>query len=303
MESLRTATITGARGNLGWKLLCHFVQLPQVDRVIGLSRGLPSETQLAELRALPEGEKAEFTRCDLADPGDHRWREAIIRSTDVIHLAAQNPYPEASWADATASFDMTLNSALAAVDAGIKRFVFTSSNHAMGRYKDPPLANTLGPGDLTTDLSPGVGTVWHTGTEAMDSTAYASAKNAGERFCRALAERSQGRTEFVCTRIGWCQPGVNEPDTLSAAGTVAKSTSTDYDSAEIDRSTRWFRMMWLSNRDFIQLHEKAVFADSENWPHPCIVVNGMSANTGMPWSLTEGREWLRYEPEDDVTRA
>ena len=33
-----------------------------------------------------------------------------------------------------------------------------------------------------------------------------------------------------------------------------------------------------------------------------VLVNGMSANTGMPWDLEPGRRVLGYHPQDDVTR-
>ncbi len=59
--------------------------------------------------------------------------------------------------------------------------------------------------------------------------------------------------------------------------------------------------MWLSNRDFAHLFERAVNADASEWPAPAIVVNGMSANTGMTWSLDETRRYLGYQPLDDVT--
>jgi hypothetical protein len=43
--------------------------------------------------------------------------------------------------------------------------------------------------------------------------------------------------------------------------------------------------------------------DAKPWPEPCIIVNGMSNNSGMAWSLDETRRWLGYEPQDDVTRG
>ena len=58
--------------------------------------------------------------------------------------------------------------------------------------------------------------------------------------------------------------------------------------------------MWLSNRDFVQLFERAISAPTDTWPGPSIVVNGMSNNRGMAWSLEETRRYLGYEPQDDV---
>jgi hypothetical protein len=67
-----------------------------------------------------------------------------------------------------------------------------------------------------------------------------------------------------------------------------------------DRDLRWFRNMWLSNRDFVALFERAVLADAAAWPRPGIVVNGMSANAGMPWDIETTGALLGYHPLDDV---
>jgi hypothetical protein len=34
-----------------------------------------------------------------------------------------------------------------------------------------------------------------------------------------------------------------------------------------------------------------------------VIVNGMSANRGMRWDLTDARTLLGYQPQDDVTKA
>jgi nucleoside-diphosphate-sugar epimerase len=296
---MRRIAITGACGNLGWKLLCHLVQQSTVDQVFGIGLERPTHLQHHELRQLDGHAKAIFVEADLTGHRDRRWCELIEQSDGVVHFAAQNPFPEASWKDATHSLDMTLNVAHAAVTAGVQRFVFASSNHVMGRYKDTPLRETVGPGELTTDLDHAVGTVWDAGETAMDSTIYAVAKSSGERACRALAFQSAGNTKFVNIRIGWCQPGDNHPSTLSGAGTPTQDSSASGDEDhEAIRTDHWFKSMWLSNRDFVQLFSHAIFADSSTWPAPSIVVNAMSRNEQMPWSLKEARDWLGYEPDD-----
>jgi nucleoside-diphosphate-sugar epimerase len=298
---MNRTTITGACGNLGWKLLCHLVQRPDVEQIFGIALELPTDEQRRELSQLEEKAKLTFVRADLTDTNGRDWREVIEQSNAVVHFAAQNPYPEANWNDAINSLDMTLNVANAAVAAGVERFVFASSNHVMGRYKDFPLSQSIAPGKLTTDLDHAVGTVWLAGDTTMDSTIYAVAKSSGERACRALAQQSRGQTKFVCARIGWCQPGVNHPSTLSNAGTPTQtSVGTADNDPESTRNDRWFKSMWLSNRDFVQLFGHALFAKSDLWPEPCIVVNAMSQNEAMPWSLTETREWLGYEPQDGI---
>lgn len=295
---MKRVAITGASGNLGGKLMAHLAACDQISHVTGLDLTLPDD-QPRQSQGSSEAPRVQFVECDLTRWDDRRWRDVIEQCDAVVHFAAKNPYPEATWDDANTSLDMTLNVAMAAVEAGVQRVVFASSNHVMGRYKDEPLANTIGPGELTTDLERGVGTLWHTGERPMDSTVYAVAKSSGERACHALATKSGGRTTFVCVRIGWCQPGENLPSTLSAAGTPTQSTG-EADNGQLDHTERWFRNMWLSNRDFAHLFERAVLADSSGWPHPCIVVNGMSANTDMKWSLEGAIKWLGYQPRDNV---
>ena len=246
----------------------------------------------------------ELLECDLTDPRDSRWRDAFDRVQAVVHFAADNPYPDASWDEAAISIDMTLNVALAAAGSpSVERFVFATSNHVMGRYKDDPLAATVGPGTLTPDRPLGVGTVWAETDPPLDATAYSSTKMVGERICQALGAQSDGATTFVSVRIGWCQPGPNLPETLNATGEPGADSGaaeSHPDPEGYRRAERWFRLMWLSNRDFVHLFERAVNADAGPWPAPAILVNGMSDNTGMAWSLDETRRYLGYQPLDDV---
>jgi nucleoside-diphosphate-sugar epimerase len=75
---------------------------------------------------------------NLADPSDVQWHEALAGSDAAAHFAAQNPYRDAPWSDASASFDMILTLLAAVSRAGLQRIVFASSNHVMGQYKDAP---------------------------------------------------------------------------------------------------------------------------------------------------------------------
>ena len=54
----------------------------------------------------------------------------------------------------------------------------------MGQYNDPPLADGLAPGGLTTSLPPGPGTRWFNGREFVQGVAYATSKLMGERVPR-----------------------------------------------------------------------------------------------------------------------
>ena len=286
---IRHVVITGAKGNLGRKLAPHLLERRICETITGIDRADGPTTSLAEGVTLVEA--------DLANPADERWRQALRGADAVFHFAAQNPYPNSAWDDACASFDMTLHVVEAAAANGVSRVIFASSNHVMGQYKDAPLADRLSPGGLTPDLVPGPGTRWFNGRKVVQGTAYAVSKLMGERLCVAKANLSGGALSSVSVRIGWCQPGDNRPDTLSATG-IPQDSGVEHPDTE--RDLRWFRNMWLSNRDFCEVMERALLADASGWDAPGIVVNGMSRNSGMAWSLAEGVRLLGYSPRDDA---
>ncbi len=85
----------------------------------------------------------------------------------------------------------------------------------------------------------------------------------------------------IAVRIGWVRPGDNLPQEVPP-----------------ERGA-WFQLMWLSNRDYCQLMERCLVAEL---PERFVVVNAMSANTGMRWDIEQTRRLLGYQPQDDVTR-
>lgn len=284
----RRIVITGAGGNLGRKLIAAFERAPWCRSIVAIDQAVHES-------GIADGSKVIAVQADLADRQDRRWVEAIGGAEVIVHLAAQNPYPTASWEDAIASFDMTLNLLGAAETTGVTRFVFISSNHVMGGYKDAVPA--IPSGGLTEALPPRPGTrTRDAGGHVSDSPAYATHKLMGERLCRERAIGSAGRLTTVSLRVGWCQPGENLPSTLNATG--VPGAAIPMDDADQLRDHRWFQAMWLSNGDFVRIVERAILADASAWPSPAIVINAMSANRGMAWNLDEARRHLDYVPED-----
>ena len=279
--------ITGGNGNLARKLIAGLGAEAWCEALVTLDRRFdliepPAHASLACIEA------------DLRDGGDRRWRDAIASADAVIHLAAQNPYPEADWTDSAASFDMTALIATASAAAGVKRFVFASSNHVMGGYKETGVA--LSPGALTEALPPLPGTRWSHDGGSSDSTPYAVAKLMGERLCCALAA-PEGMSA-VALRIGWCQPGENHPSTISGSGTP--HSRLDAMDERAARDLAWFRGMWLSNRDLIGIFAAALRAEASDWPSPGLVVNAVSGNAGMAWSMARASALLDFIPRDDA---
>jgi nucleoside-diphosphate-sugar epimerase len=282
MVVARTIVITGGAGNLGTKLAAHLSAQDWCKRLVLLDVVAP--------KALPA--KAEALLGDLLDPRGS-WQDAVAAADGIVHFAALNPYPDASFAEAAASLEMTANLFLAAARRSV-RIVFASSNHVMGRYKE----EALGAGELTTELPPLPGTRALSNGVLQDSPAYASAKLMGERLLRAVATRPGSTLTGVSLRIGWCQPGENHPRTISGDGMPVDREPVGL-SEDALRDLTWFRNMWLSNRDFCQVFSLALTADAAAWPAPALVLNAMSANRGMPWDLKPTRRYLGYEPQDD----
>jgi len=168
---------------------------------------------------------------------------------------------------------------------------------AQKHHPDAPWRDICSSSNMTTDLPPGPGTRWFNGREVVQGFAYAASKLMGERACRAEAHRSGGALTSVCVRIGWRQPGENRPETINTSGLPGEDASIGPDT---ERDLRWFRNMWLSNRDFTAVMERALLADAKAWPQPGIVVNGMSANRDMPWDIEATRRLIGYEPQDDI---
>jgi nucleoside-diphosphate-sugar epimerase len=282
MSGPATVLITGGAGNLGTKLAADLSQTDWCRRIILLDVVAP--------HTLPP--KAEALVADLLD-AKGGWRDAVAAAAGIVHFAALNPYPGASFAEAAASLEMTANLFLAG-SRGAARIVFASSNHVMGRYKE----EGIGPGQLTTDLPPLPGTRAISNGSLQDSPAYASAKLMGERLLKATASQPGSRVTGVSLRVGWCQPGENHPRTISADGNPIDTEPVGL-SPEATRDLNWFRQMWLSNRDFCAVFTAALTADATDWPQPAPVLNAMSNNTGMPWDLTATRRTLGYAPQDD----
>jgi uronate dehydrogenase len=237
-----------------------------------LRRHLEGRYPLRLLDLDPRGDPA-VRRADLSR-WDEGWRREFDGAGVVVHLAA-DPTAQQTWPNLVApNLDALANVFLAAARSGVSRVVYASSNHVMGGYKDRPE-----PHRLTTDLPPLPGARYAVGGEARDSTPYGAAKLFGERLGKCVVE-AHGLS-VIAVRLGWVLPGDNRPQ-------------------DVPREREdWFRLMWLSNRDYCHLMEKCVTAD------PSLrfaVVNGMSANTGMRWDIEYTRRLVGYEPQDDLTR-
>lgn len=207
-EAPRAVLITGAGGNIGRKLRAAWAGRYEI---------IPIDSRF-------DPDDPELILADLAT-WDESWTAYFDEADAVVHLAA-NPNESASWEDLyRPNLDAMANVLLTAATAGIGRFVFASSNHAMGGYKGPGHA-----GPITPDLPPRPG------------NPYGATKLMGERVAKSCAE-AFGMT-VVALRIGWVLPGANRPEDLPR----------DHQD----------RILWLSNRDAVRLFTCAVEAELED---------------------------------------
>jgi hypothetical protein len=176
-DTARSVLITGARGNIARKLRDAWEDL--YDLV------------LLDLEEDPED--PEIIQADLS-VWDQRWVDLFADVDTVIHLAG-NRDEFSSWQDLTdPNIDAFANVLNAAVLNEVERFVFASSNHVMGGYRE------IEEIPITVDLSP------------KPDSPYGATKLMGERMGKAAAE-AYGMT-FVALRLGWIQDGPNLPETL-----------------------------------------------------------------------------------------
>ena len=202
------------------------------------------------------------------------WAKRFEGVDTVFHFAA-DPEAYRAWDELIApNVDALIHVYEAAARAGVRRVIFASSNHVMGGYQDEPRVR------LSHDTPPQPGLRYVVDGQPRTSAAYAAAKLFGERLGKTFAE-SRG-LETIAVRIGWIWRGAaNEPRNLPR------------------ERGEWFRLMWLSDRDFLQLMDRCLEADLSD---RFAIVNGMSANTGMPWDLEPARRLLGYAPQDDIAR-
>lgn len=195
----------------------------------------------------------------------------------VIHLAGASS-PDADW-DTVVELNVqgTKNVLDAAVENGIDRVVFASSNHAVGTY------NTSDPSDPESMTLGDARTVDHDDPTRPDSF-YGVSKVACEGLTNYYADVHG--LEVVNVRIGWY---MNEDD-------LRENTGEDVEPGK----ARFARSTWLSPHDCRDVHRNAATVDLPETP---LTINAVSRNDERFYSITETMRTIGYEPRDNAAET
>lgn len=237
--------LTGASGRVGTAIL----------------EGIGDEYtwRLLDRQPPPTGYPGETVVADITD------REAVQAAVDgacaVIHLAG-DPRRDAPWQSVLSNnIHGTQLVYEAAVDAGVEKVAFASSNHAVGSYETA--ANTP---EL---YRPETGVVLDGTEPPRPGNLYGVSKATGELLGRYYHD-SAGLS-VVNVRIG--------------------NLTAEHPPANYERG----QAMWLSHSDCAHLFECCLTADYEYE-----TVYGISANDRRFYSLKRAREVLGYTPQDNA---
>ncbi len=204
------------------------------------------------------GFPGEFVVADITD--ETAVRDAMTGIEVVIHLAG-DPRPEAPWNSVISNnIDGTQKVFEAAVDAGVEKVAFASSNHAVGAYETE---------DRTPDLYREDHDYRLDGTELpRPGNLYGVSKAAGETLGRFYHD--EHGLSVVNVRIG---------------NLTKNHPPIDYERGQA---------MWLSYRDCAHLFDRCIKAD-----YGYEIVYGISDNDRKYYSIDRAKEVLGYEPQDN----
>lgn len=186
-------------------------------------------------------------------------QEAVENVGAVIHLAG-DPRPEAPWTSVLENnIDGTKTLYEAAVTADVEKFVFASSNHAVGHFET----------DREPDVYRPSGSLMLDGTELpRPGNFYGVSKATGELLGRYYHDEYD--VSVVNVRIG--------------------NLTKDHPPQDYERG----QSMWLSYRDCAHLFDCCLRAEYEYE-----IIYGISDNDRKFYSLDRARDVFGYSPQDN----
>jgi len=239
-----TVLLTGAGGYVG-------------EAVLG---GLSEEYDWKLLFHSPPDEEPDHPYLVGDVVNDEDVAEAVSGVGAIIHLAG-DPRPEAPWKSVlSTNVDGTQKMYEAAVEEGVEKFVYASSNHAVGAYEtDERTPEMYRPQD----------------DYRLDGTEFPRPGNfygVSKASCEVL-----GRYYHDAHGISVCN--------IRIGNLTRGHPPIDYERGQA---------MWLSYPDCARIHRCALEAD-----YDFEIVYGISNNDRKYYSLKRAREVLGYDPQDN----
>ena len=194
----------------------------------------------------------------------------LFEDADAVVDLAGLPDWRTAWRDVWKNnLRATINALEAARRAGVRRFVFASSNHVTGMYERDPPYDAIVAGDYA-GLDPGSVPLIGAGAPLRPDGAYALGKVLGEAAARWYADAFG--LSAVCLRIG----------TVNAEDRPVEP--------------RQFATL-LTHADLLRLVECALEAPDDLGFR---VYYGVSRNTWRFWDIADARAEIGYDPQDDA---
>ncbi|MDA1298143.1 MAG: NAD(P)-dependent oxidoreductase [Chloroflexi bacterium] len=279
MAGKRRVLVTGAAGYVASQMLDEFSE--RYDLVMA------DVTDLGR-----DGQKIDgLQTADFIDTDRSKYQHLFEGADAVIHLSYKRSSEGGVFGDAVPHIDrfaiesenvvMANNVYRAAYDAGVRRMVVASSNHAADWYEHA----------LVHAQKKDVVQPWE---YPVSDNFYGWAKAAYELLAWPYACGKFGRKmEFVQVRIGY-------PREVDAEMFMSQPAGAEPAGGPVANFKRHLGTHF-SARDLRQLFGKAIETPDISDEHgvPYLIVYGISGNTRRFWSLESARNVLGYEPEDD----
>ena len=231
-----------------------------------LSRGLDDRYEVAGI----DRSRAGGRRVRRANTATSRSLERLLRGSDAVidlaGIAAADAPWRAVWKN---NLPATMNALEASRRAGVRRFVFASSNHVTGLYEREPPYSTIVAGDYD-GLDPGATPLIAPSWPIRPDGPYAIGKAFGEAAARYYSEAFG--LSAICLRIG----------TVNAANRPLQP--------------RHYATL-LTHADLLRLVENVLAAPDEL---RFGIYYGVSRNTWRFWDLAGARDELGFDPADDA---
>jgi nucleoside-diphosphate-sugar epimerase len=242
---------------------------------------LPGEKVLMDLR-IPVGAGSNVIQAAVQDR--EALQQALRGCSSIVHLAA-SPDVDSPW-EAVLENNIQATHVLldAAKKAGVERIIFASTNHVVGMVE---IENAPG------IYEPGHGIMLSRDAEARPDSYYGVSKLLGENLGRFFSEN--GGPRFYTLRIGavhaeWEDHPYAEAQALVRSG-VCKPGDALYE-LKVKRQ----KALWLSRRDLVQLVERCLAYNGEQFD----IFYGVSNNPTRWLDIEYARQKLGYEPNDNA---